>query len=250
MLSEISLTAWGCAPRYMGAGSLHRLRVGPRGQCISLEVLLRGRRPSSSTPCCCSCWRVQVILSSQRPTQSPSSTWQLPALCIRYEILIWPAILFKHRRRCSTANLFNAVTRLGRSHFLWHAIPFQLHAFALGVAAPIEVDRNAVCSCLHHQLPGEACQITFRIQRVRCAVQKFNGCIDTLRRTGQGWLVPDDQPIHGIGHSNGALLHLLIGSIYAPVTASNVLISFNNKCATAASSHILAGLGTCFLCGA
>ena len=79
-------------------------------------------------------------------------------------------------------------------------------------------------------------------------MQKFNGCIDTLRRTGQGWLVPDDQPIHGIGHSNGALLHLLIGSIYAPVSASNVLISFNNKCATDASLNTLGGLGICSLC--
>ena len=78
-------------------------------------------------------------------------------------------------------------------------------------------------------------------------MQKFNGCIDTLRRTGQGWLVPDDQPIHGIGHSNGALLHLLIGSIYAPISASNVLISFNNKCASAASSRILGVSGTCSL---
>ena len=43
-------------------------------------------------------------------------------------------------------------------------------------------------------------------------------------------MVPDDRPIHGIGHSNGALLHLLIGSIYAPASASNILISFNNKC--------------------
>ena len=61
-------------------------------------------------------------------------------------------------------------------------------------------------------------------------MQRFNACIDTLRHNGQGYLVPDDRPVHGIGHSNGALLHLLIGSIYAPASASNVLISFNNKC--------------------
>lgn len=57
--------------------------------------------------------------------------------------------------------------------------------------------------------------------------------MDSLRSSGQGWLVPEDRPIHGVGHSNGALLHLLIGSIYAPASASNVLISFNNKCALA-----------------
>jgi len=67
---------------------------------------------------------------------------------------------------------------------------------------------------------------------VSLAVQKFNATVDSLRQTGQGYLVPDDRPIHGIGHSNGALLHLLIGSIYAPASASNVLISFNNKCAS------------------
>ena len=61
-------------------------------------------------------------------------------------------------------------------------------------------------------------------------MQRFSACIDTLRRNGQGYLVPDDRPVHGIGHSNGALLHLLIGSIYAPASASNILISFNNKC--------------------
>lgn len=59
--------------------------------------------------------------------------------------------------------------------------------------------------------------------------------MDTLRQTGRGYLVPDDRPIHGIGHSNGALLHLLIGSIYAPASASNILISFNNKCALCSS---------------
>ncbi len=68
--------------------------------------------------------------------------------------------------------------------------------------------------------------------RLRLAgMQKFTTCVDTLRQTGRGYLVPDDKPIHGVGHSNGALLHLLIGSIYAPASASNVLISFNNKCA-------------------
>ena len=61
-------------------------------------------------------------------------------------------------------------------------------------------------------------------------MQRFSACVDTLRRNGQGYLVPDDSPVHGIGHSNGALLHLLIGSIYAPASASNILISFNNKC--------------------
>jgi hypothetical protein len=60
-------------------------------------------------------------------------------------------------------------------------------------------------------------------------LQKFNACVEELRSSGQGFLVPDDRPVHGVGHSNGALLHLLIGSLYAAPNASNALISFNNK---------------------
>jgi alpha-beta hydrolase superfamily lysophospholipase len=38
-------------------------------------------------------------------------------------------------------------------------------------------------------------------------------------------------PVFGVGHSNGALLHLLIGSLYNAPTQGNAIISFNNKCA-------------------
>lgn len=45
-------------------------------------------------------------------------------------------------------------------------------------------------------------------------------------------LAPPSLPVFGVGHSAGALLHLLIGATAdVPPTASNVLISFNNKCA-------------------
>ena len=50
-----------------------------------------------------------------------------------------------------------------------------------------------------------------------------------LRAGPRAGLVPPGLAVHGVGHSNGALLHLLIGSLYAPQNASNVLISFNNK---------------------
>jgi len=36
-------------------------------------------------------------------------------------------------------------------------------------------------------------------------------------------------PIHGIGHSNGALMHAMIGALCSPENTSNVLISFNNR---------------------
>lgn len=61
-------------------------------------------------------------------------------------------------------------------------------------------------------------------------MQKFNGCVEALRGSGQGFLVPEERAVHGIGHSNGALLHGLIGSMFAPPNVSNALISYNNKC--------------------
>ena len=53
-------------------------------------------------------------------------------------------------------------------------------------------------------------------------------------RASERWnLAPEGLPVHGVGHSNGALLHLLIGSLFSPQNASNVIISFNNKCGLA-----------------
>ena len=66
---------------------------------------------------------------------------------------------------------------------------------------------------------------------LRARAQKFQACVGELRASGQGFLVPEDRGVHGVGHSNGALLHLLIGATCAPENASNVLLSFNNKCA-------------------
>ena len=62
-----------------------------------------------------------------------------------------------------------------------------------------------------------------------CCAQKFLTTLAKLRAGPQAALAPAGLPVHGVGHSNGALLHLLIGSLYAPQNASNVLISFNNK---------------------
>ena len=68
---------------------------------------------------------------------------------------------------------------------------------------------------------------------LRARAQKFQACVGELRASGQGFLVPEDRGVHGVGHSNGALLHLLIGATAAPPNISNVLLSFNNKCARA-----------------
>ncbi|GFR42362.1 hypothetical protein Agub_g3058, partial [Astrephomene gubernaculifera] len=40
---------------------------------------------------------------------------------------------------------------------------------------------------------------------------------------------PDDVPVFGLGHSNGSLLHLLIGCLHPGASHSNMLLSFNNK---------------------
>ena len=41
--------------------------------------------------------------------------------------------------------------------------------------------------------------------------------------------MPEEAPLHGVGHSNGALMHMLLGATRAMPYASTVAISFNNK---------------------
>lgn len=50
-----------------------------------------------------------------------------------------------------------------------------------------------------------------------------------MKDEGMEHAVPDNVPTHGVGHSNGALMHLLIGSFFNSPYDSNVLISYNNK---------------------
>jgi len=59
--------------------------------------------------------------------------------------------------------------------------------------------------------------------------QDFLRTLDVLRGSELAWTVPQGAELHGVGHSNGALLHLLIGSQFRTSNASNVVISFNNK---------------------
>lgn len=111
--------------------------------------------------------------------------------------------------------------------------------------------------------------VTF--QHVECAHAvhaAFEGALAQLRGGGgsggggggalASWAAPRDAPVHGVGHSNGALLHLLVGSVCLPAApaaagangsasingsaadgstggdqgrpgrASNILISYNN----------------------
>ncbi|KAL4437405.1 hypothetical protein ABPG75_004544 [Micractinium tetrahymenae] len=41
----------------------------------------------------------------------------------------------------------------------------------------------------------------------------FQAAVQQLRQQQGGWAAPPGLPVHGVGHSNGALLHLLIGSV-------------------------------------
>ena len=58
---------------------------------------------------------------------------------------------------------------------------------------------------------------------------RFDRCMRTLSSDE----ISSGLPVYGIGHSMGALMHMIIGSRYAlPDREANVMISFNNKPAT------------------
>eukprot|EP00878_Enallax_costatus_P040893 GHUV01047301.1.p1 GENE.GHUV01047301.1~~GHUV01047301.1.p1 ORF type:complete len:166 (+),score=30.66 GHUV01047301.1:136-633(+) len=71
--------------------------------------------------------------------------------------------------------------------------------------------------------------VTFRHDQCAKQVrQMFLDSVAELKSKGRSYLVPAKAPVLGVGHSNGALLHLLIGSLEPNATAGNVVISFNN----------------------
>jgi predicted alpha/beta hydrolase len=67
---------------------------------------------------------------------------------------------------------------------------------------------------------------------------KFDRC---LRKLKEDSFELDAVPVYGIGHSLGALAHLLIGARYAVERQGNVLISFNNK---VRSARLIPGQGS------
>ncbi|GIL67641.1 hypothetical protein Vafri_20982 [Volvox africanus] len=72
--------------------------------------------------------------------------------------------------------------------------------------------------------------VTFRHDECARGVrQQFLDSVDELRRSGRGDWAPLEVPTLGLGHSNGSLMHLLIGSFFPGATESNILMSFNNK---------------------
>ncbi|KAK2398873.1 initiation factor 4F subunit [Trifolium repens] len=69
---------------------------------------------------------------------------------------------------------------------------------------------------------------------------KFHTCLDTILTNGlpQANLLPaqlEDLPIFSVGHSNGALLQVLIGSLFSEkLPKANAVIAYNNRPATEA----------------
>ena len=62
--------------------------------------------------------------------------------------------------------------------------------------------------------------------------QDFEAAVRELQSTTAGvTLVDSTFPVFGVGHSNGALLHLLGGALGLQRHAGDAFISFNNKCA-------------------
>lgn len=57
----------------------------------------------------------------------------------------------------------------------------------------------------------------------------FNTSLTELRMGRHSWAAPVNVPTHGLGHSNGALMHAMIASLFSPRIESNVLISYNNR---------------------
>eukprot|EP00897_Mesotaenium_endlicherianum_P010393 jgi/Mesen1/9382/ME000610S08693 len=72
--------------------------------------------------------------------------------------------------------------------------------------------------------------------------ERFNACIDDLsangfRPAGLSGADVEGLPIYGVGHSLGALMHVLVGSFCTDagrLPQANVMVSFNNKAATGA----------------
>ncbi|OAY84529.1 hypothetical protein ACMD2_15398 [Ananas comosus] len=78
--------------------------------------------------------------------------------------------------------------------------------------------------------------VTFDHERAAKEVfERFHSCLDSLLDAGipDAGLEPSDLsrlPIFSVGHSNGALLQLLVGSYFSEkIPKANAIISFNNK---------------------
>ncbi|XP_014503955.1 uncharacterized protein LOC106764222 [Vigna radiata var. radiata] len=77
-------------------------------------------------------------------------------------------------------------------------------------------------------------------QAAKQVYDRFQACLSTILTSGlpQANLSPaqlEDLPLFSVGHSNGALLQLLIGSLFSEnIPKANAVISYNNRPATEA----------------
>lgn len=83
--------------------------------------------------------------------------------------------------------------------------------------------------------------VTFdHAEAVRAVYERFNACLDMVLTSGlpDRQLTPEDLaqlPLYSVGHSNGALLQLLMGSYFSEkLPKANAIISFNNRPASEA----------------
>ena len=73
-------------------------------------------------------------------------------------------------------------------------------------------------------------RLTFKhLDCAAAAAAAFDAATAELRAGGRGYLAPKGAPVVGVGHSNGALLHLLIGAVAPGHADANILVSYNNK---------------------
>ncbi|KAG0621582.1 hypothetical protein M758_3G031800 [Ceratodon purpureus] len=61
---------------------------------------------------------------------------------------------------------------------------------------------------------------------------KFDRCLRALMDDSRYRPLVEEMPIYGVGHSLGALTHLLIGARYAVQRKGNIILSFNNRSAS------------------
>ncbi|XP_057957740.1 uncharacterized protein LOC131150793 [Malania oleifera] len=112
------------------------------------------------------------------------------------------------------------------------------------IGAVPEVTYSYLIECLANEgflIISVPYHVTFdHTQAAREIYEKFNTCLDIILASG----LPDVNitagdlvhlPLYSVGHSNGALLQVLIGSYFSErIPKANVIISYNNKPATEA----------------